>query len=195
MIARVSRAISLALLKSNAIKSDELNVCAYGIQLLIITIFDWSITFFIAIMMRQISLSFVYLFVFLVLRKHCGGYHAKTHFRCLCISNVVYICSILVASRITEQKFLIWLIMGEIFNFVILFYYAPIAHKNKPIRPEDFHRHKVIGRLLNGIISCFVILLSVFSFQKFAWVSFFGQLSVSVAILAEKMKKKFSKGA
>lgn len=45
MIAAISMKISKSLLKSNAINQDELNVYAYGIQLLILGIVDWCITF------------------------------------------------------------------------------------------------------------------------------------------------------
>ncbi len=193
MIARAAQAISSALLKSNAINSDELSVYTYGIQLLLLAICDWCITFFIALLMGQISLSLIYLVVFFLLRKHCGGYHAKTHFRCICISNAVFIASILMASQMEKANF-IWLIFGEILNFAILFYYAPIAHKNKPILAKDLHRHKIIGRYLNAIISCFVVLFTASSLYKYAWVILFGQLSVSIAILAEKIKNHFSKG-
>lgn len=40
MIAAISMKISKSLLKSNAINQDELNVYAYGIQLLILGIVD-----------------------------------------------------------------------------------------------------------------------------------------------------------
>ena len=45
MIATISQKLSLGLLKSNAINQEELNVYAYGIQLLILSIIDWCITF------------------------------------------------------------------------------------------------------------------------------------------------------
>lgn len=44
MIAAISKKISISLLKNNAINPEELNVYAYGIQLLIMNIVDWCIT-------------------------------------------------------------------------------------------------------------------------------------------------------
>ena len=79
MIAAISMKISKSLLESNAINQDELNVYAYGIQLLILGIVDWCITFLFMLLIGEIYLSIVYLLVFFALRKHCGGYHAETH--------------------------------------------------------------------------------------------------------------------
>ena len=64
MIAAISMKISKSLLKSNAINQDELNVYAYGIQLLILGIVDWCITFLFMLLIGEIYLSIVYLSVF-----------------------------------------------------------------------------------------------------------------------------------
>ena len=88
MIAAISKKISLALLKSNAINQEELNVYAYGIQLLILNAIDWCIAFFFIFLIGKIYLSIAYFSVFFILRRHCGGYHAETHIGC--IINIMY---------------------------------------------------------------------------------------------------------
>lgn len=189
MVARISQKISLALLKGNAINQEELNVYTYGIQLLILTVFDWCITFFIMILLGKVWLSLIYFAVFISLRHHCGGYHAKTHLRCVLASNTVYVLSVGFALFLTERNSTAGFVLGEIINFIILFYFAPTEHKNKPISEKELKKHKCIGRVLNMFLSCIAFMFMFIGARQYAWIVLLGQLSVSIAIMLEKGKK------
>lgn len=195
MIATISNKISLALLKSNAINQDELNVYAYGIQLLILSVIDWCITFLFMLLIGEIYLSIAYLSVFFILRKHCGGYHAETHIRCILISNTVYIISVLISANAQYENFTTMLFIGEILNFIIIHKFSPVEHPNKPIVISELQRHKRIGRYLNVIISICAIMLSIATISNYACVILMGQLSVSIAIVLQKIKNGTRKEA
>ncbi|MBO5009052.1 MAG: accessory gene regulator B family protein [Clostridia bacterium] len=189
MVVEISNRLALALCKGNAINQEEIEVYAYGIQLIILGILDWSVTFIIMLLINEFLLSAVYLTVFIMLRHRCGGYHAKTHMRCMIISNVVYLSSIYIAKIISVD--LIWLFMlGEFINFAILMVYAPTAHKNKPVSNEELKKHKKAGRILNIIISCTALVLLATQLYEYAWIILLGQLSVSLAIFFERMKQQ-----
>lgn len=188
MIATISNKISLALLKSNAINQDELNVYAYGIQLLILSVIDWCITFLFMLLIGEIYLSVAYLSVFFILRRHCGGYHAKTHMRCIVISNTVYIFSVLISANMHYENFIILLFIGEIMNFVMIHKFSPAEHTNKPIQISELARHKKIGRFLNVIISAIAIGTVLYGLKNYACVILMGQLSVSIAVVLQKIR-------
>lgn len=188
MIATISKKISLALLKSNAINQDKLNVYAYGIQILIMSIIDWCITFLFVVIIGEIYLSVIYLLVFFTLRHHCGGYHTKTHLRCIVASNIVFVVSILISANIHYENFVMVLSFGEIINFILIYKYSPVEHPNKPITPPELCRHKKIGRGFNIIMSAVAFVLALNKFHQYACVILMGQLSVSVAIVLQKLK-------
>lgn len=190
MVAKISRELAVALLKSNVINQEKLNVYAYGIQLLILNIFDWSITFLIMLLLGEIKLSVLYFAVFFLLRRHCGGYHARTHMGCVFVSNIVYSFSVMIAAYINDKYFSEWFVLGEILNFIILFKIAPVEHPNKPISKSEIKKHKSVGRILNIIISCIAFMLFFSQLNKYACVTLFAQLSVSIAILIEKGNQK-----
>lgn len=186
MVAKISNKLSLALCKSNAISQEEIEVYAYGIQLVILSILDWSVTFFIMFLIKEVILSVIYFCVFMSLRHQCGGYHAKTHLRCLIASNIVYIASIYLSQQIWLHRFVL---VCEIINLLIIYKCAPIEHENKPIEEEDLLKHKKNGRILNYFISCVALVLYTLHFYEYALIILFGQLSVSLAILLQKIKQ------
>lgn len=195
MIATISNKISLALLKSNAINQDELNVYAYGIQLLILSVIDWCITFLFMLLIDEIYLSIAYLSVFFIMRRHCGGYHAETHMRCIVISNIVYVFSVLISANMHYGNFTTLLFIGEIMNFVMIHKFSPAEHPNKPIPISELARHKKTGRFLNAIISAIAIVSVLYGLKDYACVILMGQLSVSVAVVLQKSKNSRGKEA
>lgn len=193
MIATVSEKISLALLKNNAINQEELNVYVYGIQLLILSVIDWCITFLLMLLIGEIYLSVAYLSVFFLLRKHCGGYHAETHIRCILISNVVYILSVLISANAVCKNFEIWLFIGEFINLIIIHKFSPAEHPNKPISKSEFIRHKKIGRFFNMMFSMIAIGIVFIGKNQYACAMLMAQLSVSVAVVLQKVKNSARK--
>lgn len=193
MIAAISMKISKSLLKSNAINQNELNVYAYGIQLLILGIVDWCITFLFMLLIGEIYLSIAYLSVFFTLRKHCGGYHAETHIRCIVISNTVYVLSVLVSANMQYENFTTLLLVGEIINFIIIYKFSPVEHPNKHIEPIEMARHRKIGRIYNLVFGFVAIGLVLGSINQYACAIFMAQLSVSIAVVLQRIKNRTSK--
>lgn len=190
MIAAISKKLSLTLLKSNAINQEELNVYAYGIQLLILSVIDWSITFLLVFLIGEIYLSATYFFVFFILRRHCGGYHAETHIQCIIVSNIVYVLSVLISANMRYENFTIPLFLGELINLIILHKLSPIEHPNKPISKSEIMRHKKWGRILNMLFSIAAIGINSIGISRFACIILTAQLSVSIAVVLQKIKNQ-----
>ena len=193
MIAAISMKISKSLLKSNAINQNELNVYAYGIQLLILGIVDWCITFLFMLLIGEIYLSIAYLSVFFALRKHCGGYHAETHIRCIVISNTVYVLSVLVSANMQYENFTTLLLAGEIINFIIIYKLSPVEHPNKHIEPVEMAHHGKIGRIYNLVFGLVAVGLVLGSINQYACAILMAQLSVSIAVVLQGIKNRTRK--
>ena len=193
MIAAISMKISKSLLKSNAINQDELNVYAYGIQLLILGIVDWCITFLFMLLIGEIYLSIVYLLVFFALRKHCGGYHAETHISCIVISNVVYVVSVVISANIQYENFTTLLLAGEIINFIIIYIFSPVEHPNKHIEPVEMARHRKMGRIYNLMFGLVAVGLVLGNINQYACAILMAQLSVSIAVVLQRIKNRTRK--
>lgn len=193
MIAAISMKISKSLLKSNAVNQDELNIYAYGIQLLILGIVDWCITFLFMLLIGEIYLSIVYLLIFFALRKHCGGYHAETHIRCIVISNAVYVLSVLASANMQYENFTTLLLVGEIINFIIIYKFSPVEHPNKHIEPVEMARHRKIGRIYNLVFGLVAVGLVLGSINQYACAILMAQLSVSIAVVLQRIKSRARK--
>ena len=190
MVAKLSQKIAMSLYKSNAINLEDREVYAYGIQLLLLSIIDWSITFFIMILTKQILLSVLYFFVFMTLRHQCGGYHAKTHLRCSLAFNLVYLVSLYLGVILQETHLFLAFAAGEMINLVILFRYSPVMHKNKPVGEVQLRKHKITGRILNVLFTITAIFFIYMEQISCGWMVMFAQLSVSLAIILEITKQR-----
>ena len=193
MIAAISMKISKSLLKSNAINQDELNVYAYGIQLLILGIVDWCITFLFMLLIGEIYLSVVYLLVFFVLRKHCGVYHVGTDIQCIIISNAVYVLSVLVSANMQYEYFTTLLLIGEIINFIIIYKFSPVEHPNKHIEPIEMARHRKLGIIYNLMFELVAVGLVLGDINQYACAILMAQLSVSIAVILQRRKNRTRK--
>ena len=90
-------------------------------------------------MTGEIVSAFLFLFIFVLMRKYCGGYHAQTHLQC----NFVFALTTLAILLIVKNKFLMdsfVLIITLITSDIIIFWLAPIVNVNKPlvINSDDY---------------------------------------------------------
>ena len=91
LIARMSRSISSFFIVHGVISKDEREVYNYSFEILLATVLNFLVVVILAIVSRTIPQTVFYLLGFLPLRQIAGGYHAKTHFRCLLILIFSYI--------------------------------------------------------------------------------------------------------
>lgn len=188
MAEKISKKIILKLLKSNAIHQEDIEVYTYGIQLLVMMILDWSITFFIMLVIKQITMSIVYFIVFMSMRHQCGGYHAVTHLRCSLAFNIVYVISIWSALYFSVRDYIWLFVLGELINFCLLFLFAPIAHENKPVSAEQLMRHRTYGMILNVILTVIAAITMILEQNNLGWSILFAQISVSGSVFLQKIK-------
>ena len=86
------------------------------------------------------------------------------------------------------ENFKAVLIVGEIINLMILYKFSPVEHPNKPIAESEIIRHKKQGRLFNIIISSVAVGNVLVGINQYACVILMAQLSVSVAVILQKIK-------
>ena len=74
---------------------EEIAILQYGIECIINTFIPLIIIFIYAYFSHRLPDMFIWLFSFLLLRNFIGGYHASSHIRCIILSSIVGILSII----------------------------------------------------------------------------------------------------
>ena len=114
---------------------------------------------------------------FQLIRRFCGGYHAKTQRGCYCTSFLTY-AVFLFGCELFEKVgtgFWGWALGLYMFCFLIVLWLAPVEHPNKPLTNVDGKRNR--KKSLAGIILLGGLI--IFTNQKLPRVSF----AISVTLI------------
>lgn len=164
MLEFLSNLIVDFLLKKKVIKQEEAEIYVYGFQIIISSLFGIIIVCILGILLKSLPLSLIFLFVFIITRKYCGGYHARTFFRC-CFLFLFSFLAILSLKEILIDRLEIYHIICFLLIYLMtIFQYAPIENENKKISEKS----KVSNRNKSIILSFLwsIIALALYSFSK-----------------------------
>lgn len=110
MISNLSSCIVRLLIRNNVISGDEFDVYQYGFEIFISSIITFSIAIIFGLIFHCMFTVLIYFCIFIILRTVCGGYHAKTYFRCnlifaLTTALILLVYKFVLIEQFTEQLF------------------------------------------------------------------------------------------
>lgn len=189
MIAQLSKRMASFFVCNKIIEEEDEEVYEYGLQLLLSTLLNGFIALLIAIITGTVLQCFLYLAVFIIMRKTAGGYHAKTHSGCCCILVFVLTCFVNFIKTVTMEIYTITTLASVVFSVIIILLFAPLEHENKPISDKDRINLRRKSILYISIISVLVFILALLKFDT-AMVSIaLGILTSSSSIAVAKILK------
>ena len=179
----LAKKFSNFLLRSKVIPQEYYEIYVYGNELLLSFIFSTSIIILIGLLFKRIIQTMLFLTIFILVRRHTGGYHAHTYFRCKLTTIMTYL-SVLVLSEFTNIIMVHYLILLVLGLFIIIFI-GPIENPNKPISVEQKRRNKLMGVVLFTMILVFSFLLYCRQ-SAFSNSIFFTLWSIIILMIAAK---------
>ena len=195
MFSRLARRLAYFFVEKNIIKPKDIEIYAYGYEIMLSETVNWIITIIIALLTGKIIETFAYMLAFMRLWGALGGFHANSHIGCIVISTVVYIgCLCLI---IQTPMGIYWMLIsaGLILHMGLVFAIAPVAHPNKPFMNEaerlKFRRKSC---RLSAIYGGFCIISITSSLQMLKVCSYciiLGMLSASISMLVEYIRQRY----
>lgn len=186
MIAKLAENTACFFVDRNIIRSDEKDIYAYGMELLISAVLNTLLILLLAILTRTIIPTAVFTVVFLTLRKYLGGYHARTHLGCLgillCVMTGVYIAYMAVPSFLYRGIMFCTTLIG----MMSIEIYAPVRHPNKPVSAKLATELKAGGMIACAVFAASEIILSICGQDKIAFCVALGITASVCAMLAQK---------
>lgn len=124
-------------------------VYIYGLELIISFISSILLIFAVALITDQIPSAFIFISIFVFLRRVTGGYHANTHLKCKLCTLAIYSFHLLLtcSTKVNNYSYIILGIIG----IVIIFILAPIENPNKPISDIQKKKFKILSILFFSI--------------------------------------------
>lgn len=152
-----------ALLEQTAAKSTppkDVGVYRYAMELALTTLFQGLLILSLSFVFHVTTESLIYVVTFSSLRLFAGGIHAKTHFRCALFYNIVHFLSIYFILQIKSDTLAGWILLfSSVIAVVLVFQYAPVASRNKPLSQGEILKYRKISRLII-LIQCSLACIS-----------------------------------
>lgn len=142
-------------MRSNVVKEEDAEIYIYGINQILVSVFNVSSALIIGWIFGVILEIAVFMAAYIPLRTFAGGYHAKTPLRCYLFS-VIMLISISMGIRYFCIPDLVCYIILTVSTVVVLFL-SPIEDRNKPLNKTEQRVYKrrttfiVIIELIAGI--------------------------------------------
>lgn len=160
MIKNLSVRITRIFIENNIIKNEEKEIYEYCFEIAMVSLISYSVLISGAILFEEIICTCVFLFVFSLFRRICGGYHARTYIRCSFVSLCCYtMLLVIVKNPIISFKYnYIYLVV----SLIIIMVFSPQEDTNKPITEKQYRRFKRASKILSVSFVLLFLLIKVF---------------------------------
>ncbi|MEI2988490.1 MAG: accessory gene regulator B family protein [Oscillospiraceae bacterium] len=133
--------------------SEDKELYRYGIQKGLNLALNILTTMIIGCLCGMFYSSVLFLLSYMPLRSFCGGYHAKTHFRCYIYSVVMITCILLVVKYLTFSALVYEILI--LIGVTVILLLAPVEDQNKTLDSDEkrvFRKKACIIALLEVLI-------------------------------------------
>lgn len=194
MVQEVARKTAEKMSDHSVIESKAIHIYAYGLELLYSSLAGVIVLTIISTVCGKPFLWIPYLAGFVPLRLSGGGYHAKTHSRCVFTFSLLYALVLLIESSYTvpvRERLIACMV-----NLVIIFGFSPVVAPNKPLKEcqRSMNRRNSLFLGLANLFGC-VVLVFLFT-AKSQWVSMYfagssmAGLSMLLAVINKRGRRK-----
>lgn len=169
---------------------DEMDVCEYGMELVISDIIAIMIVAISSIFTRTILYTLILLMTFIILRHQAGGFHASTHTKCNILFFGGYILSMLLIKLTSTQVLKCLIIAMNIISFIAIIIYAPVSHPNRPVSNKKKKKFRMKSIILTSILTIVSVVLSVYEqTDRYGLCITLGIFFVGLSVMAETIKQ------
>lgn len=197
MFSRLAWRLAYFFEKKNIIKPEDIEIYAYGYEIMISETVNWIITVIIALFTGKIIETFAYMLAFMRLRGALGGFHANSHIGCIVISTIVYIGCLCLITQTPMNMY--WMLIGAglILHMGLVLAIAPVAHTNKPFINEverlKFRRKSCGLSSTYGVICIMLLFIPLQILKKSSYCVLLGMLSASISMAVEYVRQRKNK--
>ncbi len=132
MITKLSHSLATYLSQNDGL-SEKQNIYAYGIECFLNELISNILLLLCGVIINKTLPLFIWCISFTFIRINLGGFHASSHLKCILLGTFLGICSIFV-NPLWGLYYPLAPTICFIFSLLLAIRYAPIIHKNHPIK-------------------------------------------------------------
>lgn len=193
MVQEMARKTAEKMADQSVIDSKAAHIYAYGLELLYSSLVGIMALIIISAICGKPFLWIPYMVGFVPLRLSGGGYHAKTHFRCIFTFSLFYSLVLLVVRSYTIPAKIC--LITCLVNLAIILFFSPVAASNKPLKEcqGKANRRNSIYLGISNLLGCAALILIT---SKSQWVNMYfagssmAGLSILLAVINKRGRRK-----
>ena len=151
--------ISSILVQKGFIAEGDRDLYEYGIDILFYTLWSTVVLLLIGIILHCLIPTAIMITFFYILQSSGGGYHAKSHFRCL-FGMIAGLLTGLSFQFLEKWAFILWFLL--IISFCSLLIIPIVLHPNKNYLNDDIPKFAKRSRTITGILGILAVFIVVF---------------------------------
>lgn len=166
-------------------------ICKWGIGHILDTVFNITTFLIIGIIFNMLFETIIFTIGYIPLRIYAGGYHAKTPFRCWCLSNIILVVSLVLVRN--AGKFYIVFVTLSLIAIVVLLIFMPIEDLHKPLDQNDRRKYKKRGVAILAIEICISVVFALLHHNKISLILSSIWILLSVMLILGVIKNNLIK--
>lgn len=164
LLNKLANRLALRLSRNIGTEMSIVSVYAYGLELLLSALITILFMVIISFVFSRPFAWLCFLISFIPLRATAGGYHCKTHFRCILLSTFVFVILNLLYSKFIICPLKEWAVVCCLFNTTTVLLLSPVQTTNKPLNTLEIKQNKKRAILISAIlltVSCLSLLFNL----------------------------------
>lgn len=146
------------LVKHNIIDKNRTNTYKYGLEVLKIKFIVLTISIILGCVFKSISVLFLFLVLFVPLRRYAGGIHANNKYVCMSLSIIILLLVQIGYKYIILDKCFSSVIVT--LGTIIVVSLSPGESKNHILNVEQYKKYRYMSMIFSGInVVCFIVSL------------------------------------
>ena len=195
MIHQMAKGMTSVFIRFGECDESNADIYVYACEAIISTVANVLIGLIISLIFGHMAGGLIYIVAFMLLRRHVGGHHAKTHMRCIFSFCVMFTFSLILVSVIaTFQVSSMVSIAVATLSCICIFLLPPVENENKPISVEQLTILKRRGYFLSFALWSFCVFSAYFLSPQISLALSLSMLSVlgsmTYALLSSLYQKK-----
>lgn len=170
------------------IEAEEQEIYQYGCEVILSCLLNVLIVIVCGLVCRELPYALLFYAVFLILRRYCGGYHAKTYLKCSAAFTATTLLSMFLLKFFAYVS-ISFFIFAAVLSVIVVTAYSPIIHENKPLTEAEQKKYKKVSIVLTWMTACIGCLCYPLH-KRIAFTMILALLAVTAAMLFEIIRKE-----
>ena len=174
MIENISKLIAEKVSSELNYDNERKEIIQYGTYALIQTLISIISVLILGLVFNIALEALIFLFTASILRKYSGGAHSESSNVCTLLGIIISICIgfLIKSSFFAKMNFELVVFIGIVifvFGYFIVFKFAPVDTKNKPIKTEKKKKRMKKGSLKILTIYLFIEIFNIILYYNSGW--------------------------